>query len=76
MCEAADIYNTPLSPFIDKELLDQYHLNINGKKITKDSNFKYNNKFCKDTVKEQIASFIDQKIFPPMKLYRNENECI
>merc|ERR1712130_980522 len=68
MCQEAGIYNTPLTPYIDKELLSNNHLRINGEKIMKDSNFTYKRKFSKDSVKEQLVSFIDQKIFPPLEL--------
>jgi len=68
MCQEAKIMNTPLTPYIDKELLYCNHLKINGEKITKDSSFTYQVKFGKDSVKEQIDAFIEQKIFPPVKL--------
>lgn len=68
MCQAAGIMNTPLTPYIDKELLYCNHLKLDGTKITKDSKFTYKEKFCKETVKEQIDAFVSQKIFPPVKL--------
>jgi len=68
MCQNADIMNTPLTPYIDKELLYNNHLKLDGSKITKDSKFTYKEKFCKETVKEQIDAFVEQKIFPPVKL--------
>jgi len=68
LCEEAGIYNTPLSPAIDKELLYCSNFRINGEKITKDSKFVYKTKFSVDTVREQIVAFIDQKIFPPVKI--------
>lgn len=68
MCQDAGINNTPLTPYIDKELLYCNHLSINGSKITEDSSFTYKETFSQDLLKEQIENFIEQKIFPPLKL--------
>merc|ERR1712130_754773 len=68
MCQDSGIYNTPLSPHIDEELLKGSSLFINGEKITNDSSFDYSVNFSKEVVQEQITSFIDQKIFPKVEL--------
>merc|ERR1711860_60330 len=69
MCQEAKINNTPLTPYIDKELLYKNDLKIDGSKITKDSSFTYKREFGVETIKEQISSFIEQEIFPEITLH-------
>jgi len=64
LCNDSKIENTPLSPYIDKELLKDNSLCIDGSKITKDSSFKYTKQISYDAIKEQVQFFIDQKVFP------------
>jgi nucleoside-diphosphate-sugar epimerase len=59
--------NTPVSPYIDKELLSNNHMAVDGTKITKDlAKFTYQKSFSEATLKEQIDSFIQQGLFPPI----------
>lgn len=65
LCQAKGISHTPLSPYIDKELLRNNNLSVDGAKITKDLGFKYDYpKFEKDNLLAVIKGFIAQKIFP------------
>jgi len=66
LCTESKISHTPLSPYIDKELLKDHPLCIDGSKITKETSFKYTKQISYDAVKEQIQFFIDQKVFPPV----------
>jgi nucleoside-diphosphate-sugar epimerase len=64
VCQENKVLNTPISPYIDKELLYNNNLFIDGTKITKDSSFKYKEKCNLDLVKEQLQAAIKQNIFP------------
>jgi nucleoside-diphosphate-sugar epimerase len=64
LCQENKVLNTPISPYIDKELLSNNNLFIDGSKITKDSSFTYKEKCTLDTVKEQLQAAIKQAIFP------------
>jgi nucleoside-diphosphate-sugar epimerase len=66
LCKVQSIYNTPLSPFIDKELLYQNHLFIDGSKI-ESTGFKYEvPELTEDNLMEVVQSYIDTKMFPPI----------
>ena len=58
------ILNTPITPYIDKELLSDNHLDADGTRITKDTSFRYEHQVSREKVKEQVVSFIEQKVFP------------
>jgi len=58
------ISNTPLSPYIDKELLTNHPLSIDGTAISKEYGFAYTIKVSEDTIRAQVQSFIDQGVFP------------
>jgi len=64
LCQEHKISNTPLSPYIDKELLANHPLCVDGTLITKEYGFEYTKKCNEDTLKAQVQSFIDQGIFP------------
>lgn len=65
LCQEHKIANTPLSPYIDKELLSNNSLCVDGSKICKETSFKQYDKPVTDKlIKEQVQSFIDQKLFP------------
>jgi len=66
LCAEHKVLNTPLSPYIDKELLYNNSLYVDGSKITRDSKFTYQNKTSLQTVKAQLESFIKQGVFPPV----------
>lgn len=67
LCVKHAILNTPVSPYIDQELLRDNHLSIDGRAIEKQTSFRYTRQ-CdkKESVKEQIDSFIQQGVFPPL----------
>jgi nucleoside-diphosphate-sugar epimerase len=64
------ILNTPITPFLDKELLYNNHLSINGSKIAKElPSFTYAHPvLTAELLREQVQFAIDQKIFPPVLL--------
>jgi len=67
LCQKHNILNTPLSPYIDKELLLNNHLSVDGTKIAKELDFKYSHpKMTKELLQAVIESFIAQGIFPPV----------
>jgi len=66
LCRKHKITNTPLSPYIDVELLKNNGMSINGGKIVKDG-FKYKYpKVTKEALQSVVESFIAQGIFPPV----------
>jgi len=64
LCQDNKVLNTPISPYIDKELLYNNSLFIDGSAITKASSFKYKEKCSQELVKEQVQAAIKQGIFP------------
>lgn len=65
LCKAGDVSNTPLTPFLDKELLKDNALSVDGSKIEKTLGFHYT---IPEMTEEQIRKVIDQfvgiKIWP------------
>eukprot|EP00479_Gromia_sphaerica_P013065 TRINITY_DN7128_c0_g1_i2.p1 TRINITY_DN7128_c0_g1~~TRINITY_DN7128_c0_g1_i2.p1 ORF type:complete len:193 (-),score=55.85 TRINITY_DN7128_c0_g1_i2:293-820(-) len=68
LCQEHQILNTPISPYIDKELLYNNHLSVDGSRIEKDPNsFKYEHPvISEDLLMECLNGFIEQKLFPPV----------
>jgi nucleoside-diphosphate-sugar epimerase len=65
LCKAKGISSTPLTPYLDKELLYNNSLSINGSKITTELGFKYEvPEMKKDLLLEVIKNFIEVKAFP------------
>ncbi|XP_043479135.1 uncharacterized protein LOC122509264 [Leptopilina heterotoma] len=65
ICKADGIENSPLSPYIDQELLYNKHLYLSPGKLSADTGFKYlYPKLTKDTLKEVLDDFIAMNIFP------------
>jgi nucleoside-diphosphate-sugar epimerase len=64
ICQENKVLITPISPYIDKELLYNNNLYIDGSKITKDCSFKYKEKMSLDLVKEQLNAAMKQNLFP------------
>lgn len=65
MCRSADISNTPLSPYLDKELLYNNSLAVDGSKV-ESLGFEY--RWPHPTIEELrriVEEAIAQKIFPP-----------
>jgi len=64
LCKAKDITNTPLTPYLDEELLYNNAYSINGEKITK-TGFSYQHPSLKEeTLRETIKGFVALGYFP------------
>mmetsp|Transcript_17870 Transcript_17870/g.26751 ORF Transcript_17870/g.26751 Transcript_17870/m.26751 type:complete len:365 (-) Transcript_17870:188-1282(-) len=67
ICQEQKILNTPVSPYIDRELLKNNGLCIDGSAIESEG-FKYQKpKLTKELLEEQVKFMQDQGIFPVMK---------
>jgi nucleoside-diphosphate-sugar epimerase len=65
-CDEAKILNTPLSPYIDQELLYNNHLSVDGSAISKELGMTYKHPECTiETLAAQVKGFEEQGIFPP-----------
>jgi len=65
LCKAGGISNTPLTPYLDKELLKDNALSINGSKIEKDLNFQYRHPvMTQELVQDVIDQFVENNIWP------------
>jgi len=67
LCATHGILNTPVSPYVDQEMMKNNHLFVDGTAVTKKSSFKY--KYPKATVelvRAQLNQFIAQQLFPPV----------
>jgi len=66
VCKKQGIVNTPLTPYIDPELLYDNSLSIDGSAIQA-TGFKYEYpKVTEPLIREQIDYFVKQKLFPPL----------
>jgi len=66
LCKVHGIVNTPLTPYLDQEVLYNNSLSVDGSAIEA-IGFKYDRpKVTQDLIEEQINYFVDQKLFPPM----------
>lgn len=64
-CERDGIHTTPLSPYLDLELLYDNHLCINGSKI-EDTGFEYNfPQLTVESLREVLADYVETRLFPP-----------
>lgn len=62
--QAEGINNTPLTPYLDQELLYNNSLSIDGSKI-EGTGFRYDNPAVTDELlREQVAYFVEQGLFP------------
>jgi len=67
LCKAAGILNTPLTPYLDQELLYNNSLSVDGAAI-ESTGFVYDvPKVDEGLIREQIEYFVKQKLFPPLK---------
>jgi len=65
-CEEAKINNTPLSPYIDQELLYKRPLYVDGTLISKELGMTYKYPKCtSELLTAQVKGFEEQGIFPP-----------
>lgn len=68
LCAEHGINNTPLSPYIDKELLQHNHLCVDGAKI-ESTGFEYVHPTLEaKEIRSVVEELIKQKIFPPILL--------
>ena len=66
MCKAAGILNTPLTPYLDPELLAHNHLAVDGRLITS-TGFAYSApQLSEETLRPQVATYVQQQLFPPV----------
>jgi len=64
LCKENNIFDTPLTPYLDEELLYNTPLYVNGKKITT-LGFKYQHpKITADLLREVIRDFEEKNYFP------------
>lgn len=66
LCAKHHITHTPVSAYIDAELLREQHLSLDGSRITRDTSFRYTKQATPETVREQLDTFIQQGLFPPI----------
>ena len=65
LCKATGINNTPLTPYIDQELLYNYAYSIDGTAV-ESTGFRYSHPtMTEDLVREQLQYFVSQNLFPP-----------
>jgi len=66
VCKKAGIVNTPLTPYIDPELLYNNSLSVDGSAI-ESIGFKYEHpEITEALIREQIDYFVKQNLFPPL----------
>lgn len=66
LIRAHGIRNTPVSPFMDKELLYQNHLYVDGSAIEK-TGFTYAHPTLDEaTIEATVREYVAQKLFPPV----------
>jgi len=64
LCKGSNIVNTPLTPYLDEELLYHDAYSINGKKI-ESTGFSYQYpKMTEEALRETIQYFVDLNFFP------------
>jgi len=64
LCKKENITNTPLTPYLDIELLYNNHLSVDGTKIEK-SGFKYDYpQMTEQLLRDQVDYYVKQKLFP------------
>jgi len=66
LCKGASIVNTPLTPYLDQELLYNNSLSVDGT-FVESTGFAYEYpKVTEVLIREQIEYFTSQKLFPPL----------
>jgi len=67
LCQKHNILNTPLSPYMDMEILKKEHVHVDGSLIEQELSFEYSHpKITVELVRESVQEFIDQGLFPPV----------
>ncbi|CAH1722669.1 unnamed protein product [Aphis gossypii] len=64
-CSKSGVHNTPLSPFIHKDHLNGYRIEMNGSKLMNDSSFVLKHpKITVELLKEVVDDYIKMNLFP------------
>ncbi|KAG9395290.1 NAD dependent epimerase/dehydratase family [Carpediemonas membranifera] len=64
LCKKDGIFDTPLSPFLDKEVLGNNHLNVDGTAITA-TGFKYRvTQMTEGKLRQMVNEYVEQGFFP------------
>ncbi|KAG8225282.1 hypothetical protein J437_LFUL001895 [Ladona fulva] len=64
-CAQNGIENTPLTPYLDSEMLKNHHLCLDGTKLRSAVDFIHNfPEITKDSVKEILDDYVEMKLFP------------
>jgi hypothetical protein len=66
VCAEHNVNNTAISPIIDKELLKQNHLSVDGSAIEKACDFEYKQPFSGEGLRQVVELAIQDKFFPPI----------
>lgn len=67
LCQKHNILNTPLSPYMDVEILKKEHVHVDGSLIESEMKFEYERpKITVEIVRVSVQEFIDQGLFPPV----------
>jgi nucleoside-diphosphate-sugar epimerase len=64
LCKNAGVLNTPLTPYLDKELLKDNALSVDGSKVEKEFGFSYKVVMNLECLKAVIADYVAMKIWP------------
>lgn len=65
LCKAGGVLNTPLTPYLDKELLKDNALSVDGSKIEQELNFTYTVPNVKtEKLREVVDDFVSNGIWP------------
>jgi len=68
-CEQSNVHNTPLSPFIHKDHLTGYRIQMNGNKLMNSSNFMLKHPtITVELLKQVVEDFIQMNLFPKILL--------
>ncbi|KAJ3383254.1 hypothetical protein HDU92_004289 [Lobulomyces angularis] len=65
LCKTGGVVNTPLTPYLDKELLKDNALSVDGKKIVTELGFVYQvPKMTVEKLKEVVDDFVELNLWP------------
>lgn len=66
MCQEHKVESSSITPYIDRELLLNNHLAVDGSAICKALDFSYSQQVSTDTIRDVLKAVIEQNIFPPV----------
>ena len=65
ICKRSGVMNTPLTPYLDQELLYNNSLSVDGSKIESQLGFRYQvPAITEDRLREVLQGFVEVDIFP------------